>query len=179
MEIHGLLWVEKLFIFSEEKICSVHLTSAWLTEVTAITQKAYFKTLYPNLGTDQSTNLTSMTLRTNQGSGKHGEHVKMKKAPHGKSTAFVHLQSDSVPDRGRLELLLFSFYLHKLSSPADHLAELHACCEMLKGEGRWEPGILNRTTEVTDCCGRQFTAPSARASSAQEGDGWLSLKAYN
>lgn len=152
-EIHGLLWVEKLCTFSKEKVCSVHLTSAWLAEVTAVTQKAYAKTLYPNLGTDQSTNLTSMTLRTNQDFGKRGEHVKMKKAPRSKSIAFVHLQSDSVPDRGRLELLLFSFCLHKLSSPADHLTELHACCEMLKGEGRWEPSILNRTAELWTAVG--------------------------
>ena len=58
------------------------------------------------------------------------------------SLAFVHLQSDSVPDRGRLELLLFSFYLHELSPPADHLTELHAYCEMLKEEGRGGLGIL-------------------------------------
>lgn len=58
------------------------------------------------------------------------------------SIAFVHLQSDSVPERGRLELLLFSFYLHQLSSPADHLTELDAYCEMLKGEGQGAPSIL-------------------------------------
>ena len=92
---------------------------------------------------DQSTNLTSMILRTNQGPGKHEEHVKIKKIPTVKvSTAFVHLQSNSVPDRGRLELLLFSSYLHELSRPADHLTELHACCEMLKEEGRGAPSIL-------------------------------------
>lgn len=58
------------------------------------------------------------------------------------SIAFVYLQSDSVPERGRLELLLFSFYLHQLSSPADHLAKLDAYCEMLKGEGQGAPSIL-------------------------------------
>lgn len=53
----------------------------------------------------------------------------------------MHLQSDSVPDRGRLELLVFSFYLHELSPPADHLTELHACCELLKGQGRGDPAF--------------------------------------
>lgn len=98
------------------------------------------------------------------------------------SIAFVHLQSDSVPDRGRLELLLFSFYLHKLSPPADHLTELHACCEMLKEEGRGGTKHF-KTTEVMDCCGNGFAAPSARAlglakiSSAQKQASQLSVKA--
>lgn len=64
------------------------------------------------------------------------------------SIAFVHLQSDSVPERGGLELLLFSFSLHQLSSPADHLTELDAYCEMLKGEGQGAPSILK--SEVMD-----------------------------
>lgn len=84
---------------------------------------------------DQSTNLTSRILRTKQGPGKYEEYVKMKKKTNPTlkvSIPFVHLQSDSVPGRGRLELLLFYFYLHEVSSPTDHLTELHACCEMLK-----------------------------------------------
>lgn len=89
-----------------------------------------------------------MIFRTNQCSGKYDEYVKMKKKTVKMSIAFVHLQSDSVPERGGLELLLFSFSLHQLSSPADHLTELDAYCEMLKGEGQGAPSILK--SEVMD-----------------------------
>lgn len=80
------------------------------------------------------------------------------------------------------DLSCYSFYLHELSPPAGHLTELHACCEMLKGEGRGGTKRF-KNTEVMDCCGRQFAAPSARAtgltkfSSAQEGASQLSVKA--
>lgn len=77
-EIHGLLWVENAFIFSCNKICSVHITSTWLMEVTVLTQNTS-RLLDPNLGMDQSTNLTSRIIRTNQGPGKYEEYVKMKK----------------------------------------------------------------------------------------------------
>lgn len=67
----------------------------------------------PNLGMDQSINLSSTILRTNGGPGKHEEYAKVKRTPTVKvSIAFVHLLSNSVLDRGRFELLLFSFYLH-------------------------------------------------------------------
>lgn len=79
-EIHGLLWVENLFIFSKNKICSVHLTSTSLTEVTALTQNAYFKTFGFQFRHRPKHKPDFNDFRTNQDPGKHEEYVKM--TPH-------------------------------------------------------------------------------------------------
>lgn len=90
---------------------------------------------------------------------------------------FCASSRDLVPDRGRLEKLLLSFYLHELSTPADHLTEFHACCELLKEKGRGGPIILKVQ--------KLWTAQSARAmgsvklSGAQEGSSQLPVKAWD
>lgn len=83
-----------------------------------------------------------MILRTKQGCGKH-EESEDEKTFHTKSEYCFHTSSrDSVPDRGTLEKLLLSFYLHELGTPADHLTDCHVCCEMLREKGRGGPIIL-------------------------------------
>lgn len=96
------------------------------------------------------------------------------------SIAFVHLQSDSAPDRGRLELLLFLLTWTQSSCWPSHRASCLLWDVKRRGKGGTK---FFKNTEVMDCCGRQFAAPSARAtgstkfSSAQEGASQLSVKA--
>lgn len=113
-----------------------------------------------------------MIFRTKQGPGKHEEYMKIKKTfPSKIEYCFFTSSRDSVPDRRRLEKLLLSFYLHELSTPADHLTEFQACCEMLKEKGRGGPIILKIQ--------KLWTAQSAGAmgslkvSGAQEGTSQL------